>query len=273
MLTLCTLSPPTLLSMRQEPPPEQLSVEASNLRPLRGDFPGDALTMPEVVAGSKVLCYYAHADALAPAECVQDEDQSRATVHVTFDDWELELEAPVAYLRKRSELQDHANKNEDGEVEPTTNELEGNETVGEIEVPEEEGEREEEGGDGGDDDDDDDDGDAMALLSSMAAQSFSEENAEENAENADDMDLDLDDESGATAGESTTENTEELKQLMEGAKVDLALLDAVAKACGGASSARVAAAGEKAIVAAGVPSIRARKLHRAAIALVVNAKA
>ena len=246
MLTLCTLSPPTLLSMRQEPPPEQLSVEASNLRPLRGDFPGDALTMPEVVAGSKVLCYYAHADALAPAECVQDEDQSRATVHVTFDDWELELEAPVAYLRKRSELQDHANKNEEGE-------------------------REEEGGDG--DDDDDDDGDAMALLSSMAAQSFSEENADENAENADDMDLDLDDESGATAGESTTENTEELKQLMEGAKVDLALLDAVAKACGGASSARVAAAGEKAIVAAGVPSIRARKLHRAAIALVVNAKA
>lgn len=257
------------LALLQEPPPEQLSVEASDLRPLRGDFPGDPVLMSDVRAGFKVLCYYAHADALAPAECVAGVDSSRATVHVSFDEWELELEAPVAYLRKRGELQDPV-----GNISETSEEvglanaqlIDGKESAIEVEVTNEEGsKKEEDQQEEGKEEDDD----AMALLSSMAAQSFSEENVDENAH---DVALDLDDEAVTpTAGEPAagepSESSDELRELMEGANVDLALLDSVAKACGGASSACVAAAGEKAIVAAGVPSIRARKLHRAAVAL------
>ena len=213
-----------------------------------------------------MFCYYAHADALAPAECVAGVDSSRATVHVSFDEWELELEAPVAYLRKRGELQDPV-----GNISETREEvrlanaqlMNGKESAVEVEVTNEEGNEKEEKHQ---DEEDDDGDDAMALLSSMAAQSFSEENVDENA---DDVELDLDDEPLAL---EPRESTDELRELMEGAKVDLALLDSVAKACGGASSACVAAAGEKAIVAAGVPSIRARKLHRAAIALAGKGK-
>jgi len=250
--------------------------ENNNLRPLRGDFPGDPVLLSDVRAGFKVFGYYAHADALAPAECVAGVDSSRATVHVSFDEWELELEAPVAYLRKRGELQGPVGNISETREEvgiATAQLMNGKESAVEVEVTNEEGNaKEEDHQEEGDEDDDGDD--AMALLSSMAAQSFSEENVDENA---DDVELDLDD--GAvthTAGEPAavepSESTDELRELMEGAKVDLALLDSVAKACGGASSACVAAAGEKAIVAAGVPSIRARKLHRAAIALAGKGK-
>jgi hypothetical protein len=245
----------------------------------------------DVDAGLRVHCFYTHADRFAAAVCTRAADVGRRTVHVSFEEWELELEAPVAYLRPLDEHTGGGGYDDGGEIETVLDE-EG-QPPAEATAPAIDDlahAAAAEAGEGGDDDDDDhddgalfrqmqaterldngspasgsgsgednederedEDGDAMRLLSGMAAESFADDDDPEDPKE-----------------ENEDEEDDELEELFDEAKVDFALLSAVAKACGGTSSRSVAAAGEKAIAAAGVPSLKARKLCRAAAARVAK---